>query len=107
MRTDLELHDATLEKLSLDWGVGSAEVSLKTAGGIVLVRASGVTKLLCPRLYPWGPSSSVNQVRGPRALGGASILEIEMQSGDVIVLEAASFIVDDRLGSPPCPTEAP
>jgi len=93
---DLGLHDATLEKLSLDWRSGHADVFLRAATGVVILRASGVTNLVCPRLHPWGRSSSVNEVRGPLAQNGHSILEIEMQSGDVIVIEAASFAVERR-----------
>ncbi len=91
---DLKLHDATLERLSLDWASGRAEVLLRTATGNVILRASGVTNLVCPRLHPWGPSSSVNEARGLRAGEGDSVLEIEMQSGDVIVIEATSFAIE-------------
>jgi hypothetical protein len=91
---DLKLHDATLEKLALDWRAGCAEVLLHAATGVVTLRASGVTKLACPRLHPWGPSSSVNEVRGPLARDGRMVLELEMQSGDVIVIEAERFGVE-------------
>jgi hypothetical protein len=85
------LHDATLETVSLDWRAGVAEVRLKSESGTVLLRASAVARLSCPRLYPWGPSSSVNEVRSLRTADGRAALEIEMQSGDVIAIEAASF----------------
>jgi len=81
---DLRLHDATLEALSLDWGAGRAEAVFRTGTGTVLLQASGLARLVCPRMHPWGPSVSVNHVRGPQAQDGRSVLEIEMQSGDVI-----------------------
>jgi hypothetical protein len=41
---------------------------------------------------PWGFSVSINEVRGPVATGDDfSVLEIELQSGDLIRIEAASF----------------
>lgn len=93
-RDDFTLHDATLETLSLDWATGRVEVVLRSASGIVILRASGVTHLVCPRLHPWGRSSSVNGVRGPRAKEGGFIVEIEMQSGDVIVILAGGFAIE-------------
>jgi hypothetical protein len=38
---------------------------------------------------------SVNEVRSPPQQDGRSLLEIEMQSGDVICLEAATFTVEN------------
>jgi hypothetical protein len=88
------LHDATLEIVSLDWRGGVAEVRLKSASAVVVLRASAVTRLSCPRLHPWGPSSSVNEVRSSRIARGRYALEIEMQSGDVILIEAGSFTTE-------------
>jgi hypothetical protein len=36
---DLQLHDGTLENVSIDWGAGRAEVLMRTASGTVLLRA--------------------------------------------------------------------
>jgi hypothetical protein len=94
MIPNADLHDATLEKVSIDWATGQAEVRLKTAAGPRFLRAFGTTGLVCPRRHPWGPSESVNEVRGPRKLEDRLTLEIEMQSGDVIEIEAASFATE-------------
>jgi len=56
------------------------------------VVADGVFDLHVPQVKDWGPSVSVNNVRGPlNGAAGRKRLEIEMQSGDVIVIEAAAF----------------
>ena len=53
-------------------------------------------RLGCDRQPPWGFSVSINEVRGPAAAGDdASVLEIEMQSGDLIRIEAVAFSLRD------------
>jgi hypothetical protein len=55
-----------------------------------------VTKLACPRENPWGPSGSVNEVRGPIAVGdGIDRMEVEMQSGDTISVDGKAFDWDN------------
>jgi hypothetical protein len=85
------LHDATLETVTFDWPTGVVEVRLRTASGYVVLRAVAVERLSCPRLNPWGPSSSVNEVRASANAAGGQVVELEMQSGDLITVEAASF----------------
>jgi hypothetical protein len=91
---DDPLHDATLEEISFDWSNGVVELRLRAAAGPCVVRGVGVTKLSAPRAHPWGPSSSVNELRGPRTVGERAFLEIEMQSGDVIEIEALRFVAE-------------
>jgi hypothetical protein len=44
----------------------------------------------------WGSSVSIHGVRGPSQVGdGVSALEVEMQSGDVIRIEAGTFSLRD------------
>lgn len=91
-----QLHDAALVDLEYRWEDGRITVRLRTGHSSfreVRIVASGGRRMECPRLSPWGPSVSVNEVRGPVALRDedGSRLELEMQSGDVIVLEAATF----------------
>jgi hypothetical protein len=81
------LHDATLELLIFNWREGTLQIALKTGTGQLdktTLFARGVTELRCPRLLPWGPSSSINTTNLEQ-LGDASyLLTIEMQSGDSI-----------------------
>lgn len=82
-----ELHDATFSAASIDWAKRTAAFDFETvADGPVRLEASGVTDVSIPHRDPWGSSVSVNELR--RAKGG---FEIEMQSGDVIVVGAADY----------------
>ena len=81
-----DLHDATLQSLSFNWANASATLTFELCAvesEFVIVEASGVTNLQCPRVQPWGPSNSVNSAAlETQAVG--QLLTIEMQSGDVI-----------------------
>ena len=90
------LHDATLVEIQSSWESGDITIRLKTGlSSASNASIKGVSGRLVewPRKHPWGPSISVNEVRGPAPTsdGEASRLEIEMQSGDTIVLEAREF----------------
>lgn len=87
-----ELHDATLDSIELRWSSGEAIVKLRTEQGSCSVVGSGVRRLACDRQLPWGFSVSINEIRGPSADGaGVFVLEIEVQSGDVVRIEADAF----------------
>jgi len=90
-----QLHDATLIRVDYVWHTRRLLVVLRRGGafaGTWAIEATGVTMLSCMSRRPWGPSDSVNEVRGPVAPneGGARIT-IEVQSGDEIVVEAERF----------------
>ena len=88
------MHDWTLLSISLEWENGATVLSFRRNGlQLVSVRAEGVSKLVIPRMNEWGPSVSVNELRGPtKDPPGPQTLEIEMQSGDVIKITGTSFI---------------
>jgi hypothetical protein len=95
------LHDATLLSATFVWGEGVLTLLLrnysKAAGQIVTkeLTAEGVCNLIMPREQGWGPSVSINEVRGPvTRADGKQVLEIEMQTGDIIQLAA------DRIALP-------
>lgn len=94
-----ELHDATLESMELRWSSGELFLRLRTGDTNHLRRVivvSALRQLACDRQMPWGSSVSINEVRGPAATDdGASVLEIEMQSGDLIRVVAGAFSVRD------------
>lgn len=89
------LHDATLVSLSLNWASGEARLELRaglSSAARLLIEADGTALLQCPRRCPWGESVSINEVRGPINAPHAGMhLEIEMQSGDVLTLEAEAI----------------
>lgn len=93
-----ELHDATLESMELRWSSGEAVLRIRTGDPTRpqrVVVASAVLRLGCDRQLPWGFSVSINEVRGPAVGDDALVLEIEMQSGDLIRIEAGAFTLRD------------
>jgi hypothetical protein len=90
MRTLTRMHDWTLVGLTLNWRAGSLALDFKTADGPVVVNTKGLTFLEVPRRHEWGPSVSVNEVRLSTVSKGQR-LDIEMQSGDEIVIIAATI----------------
>ena len=47
---------------------------------------------MCPQQNPWGPSDFGNGVT-IEATGSGTRVSVEMQSGDVILVEGGSFVV--------------
>jgi hypothetical protein len=88
-----DLHDATFQSVVLLWNKDArAELHFRLDHRTITVTASGVTNLACPHENPWGPSVSVNALRGPSEVGdGVRRIEIEIQSGDTIRVEASGF----------------
>ncbi len=87
------MHDWTLISVSVAWEIGSAEFQLiKMGGECVSLSAERVIRLVVPHKNEWGPSVSINEVRGPTTVdGGMQKIEIEMQSGDLIEIIAERF----------------
>ena len=84
----LRLHDAILRSLLVSIPEGIVTVAVEPVGtpafSLVFTR---VTKVEAPRQQPWGPSASIGALHQP----SASRFEFEMQSGDVIAIEAEQF----------------
>ena len=86
------MHDWTLEGVSIDWQSGSVVRRMAGPSAPALLVAHGLRELRLPRKLEWGPSASVNRVAGPlERVDGLLLLSIEMQSGDIIEIEAAAF----------------
>ncbi|MFN8149677.1 MAG: hypothetical protein U0R24_00935 [Solirubrobacterales bacterium] len=84
----LDLHDATLLDVRLDWEQGTARIRFQTNKATASLTVNGLASVVIPRREPWGSSASVNELR--EVTDG---LEIEMQSGDVIQIEASAWTV--------------
>jgi hypothetical protein len=89
----LRLHDWTLVRIAVEWEAGTVRVDLQSPSGPRCLCAAGLQDLRVPQSTPWGPSISVNAVRGPlgKPSQDTTTLAIEMQSGDVIEITARSF----------------
>ena len=86
------MHDWTLLSVLFEWNSGRVTISFKSHAGMEVLIAHSVVDLHVSQLNEWGPSVSVNEVRGPFTTTTAlQSLEIEMQSGDVLKVTAKSF----------------
>jgi hypothetical protein len=90
MMDDIDFHDATLIAVSITWDDGTCVLELqhRTLGKCVLT-FSAVSNVTLPRVHSWGRSVSINSFSVP----GNGKYEIEMQSGDLIRIEAIDLVV--------------
>lgn len=95
------LHDATLVAVHLEWADGICIMTIRHSElSDCTLTFTGVSSLTLPRAQPWGPSPSINSA-SERNKGK---YEIELQSGDLIKVDAS----EARLSStamcdmPPC-----
>lgn len=86
----LQMHDATLTTLEVDWAAGMLRVNFKQDKLNTTIAATGLTLLSLPREYPWGPSASVNGITVQKTDDGV-LIKIEMQSGDLIRAHIAEY----------------
>ena len=89
-----DMHDWTLLAANYDWPLAQVTLSFRTAVGTTAVVASEVADLQIPQRRSWGRSVSVNGAQWLAETGEQTqTLRIEMQSGDVITVEAIAFEV--------------
>jgi hypothetical protein len=92
-----DLHDAVLRAVRFEWDVGDAVLEFSRPGDappVVLV-ASDVSLLRCPREFPWGHSKHayVNFAWPPTQVRESQLLEVELQTGDVVQVRAKRIAV--------------
>lgn len=87
-------HDWILVSINFDWQSASLNIHLQDlARSNRLLIAEGVSEFRVPRKNEWGPSISVNEVTESEVQAGdGKCLQIEMQSGDTIVIKAKKII---------------
>lgn len=90
------LHDARLLGFSMQWEAGILSLDFLIMGEDELdlrIVLRGVTTIDCPREHPWGgPAPYVNEVLQPSAVPEqGDVLELEMQSGDILRFAFQSF----------------
>jgi hypothetical protein len=84
----LPLHDATLHAIHFAWAECRCTMQVTTVDiGEQVLAFSGVTELHIPKKHPWGKSVSIN---GAREVG-PNRFEVELQSGDVLRVQAAGW----------------
>jgi hypothetical protein len=92
------LHDAVLGRVVVEWQSATATLVLESCekpSRRVAVSATGVRSLVLPRREPWGQGgvTLVNDMQQTPTSDGGVRLEIEMQSGDRIEIEAREISI--------------
>ena len=81
-----DLHDATLVGIEVDWEDGTCLVKFRSQEHpTCALLFCGFRNIAVPRVLNWGMSSSVLAVKQTN-----NVYEVEMQSGDIIRIEALS-----------------
>lgn len=86
------LHDATLVSVHLEWKEARCTLEVVTHDGPCKLVFVDVSSVSIPKTQPWGPSSSINCQR----VTDDDSFEIEIQSGDMISIRAAGYLMDGR-----------
>ena len=90
------MHDWTLKTISLCWEEGTLGIDLVYCQGRAQIIVEAIKAFSMTQKEEWGPSVSVNQVKGPYLLeNGNFYMLIEMQSGDEIKIEAENIIINN------------
>jgi hypothetical protein len=87
MLDSLPLHDAILREVCFAWEAGCCTLNVVTVDSEQQLVFTGVTELNVPKEQPWGPSVSINSARE----SGPNKFEVELQSGDVLRLQASGW----------------
>lgn len=88
MAENVNLHDATLLAVRVNWTDGTCIVEVDHGRlGRCDLTFSAISHLTLPRQQSWGRSVSINSFSMP----SSGEYEIEMQSGDIIRIEAAEM----------------
>jgi hypothetical protein len=99
------MHDWTLVSILMNWIESTVTMNFRVHGiEKPVIIAQGITELIVPHREEWGRSVSVNEVLGPTKLTNSNYkLVLEMQSGDLIQLEARSFVMSEGVSLPRSP----
>lgn len=90
---DLEgnLHDWTLQTISVDWIQSKVWVICKGSNSqIQQIQVENFIEIYIPKKETWGKSQSINQLTLSKK-DNHQLLQIEMQSGDTLIIEAKNI----------------
>lgn len=88
-----EFHDATLMDVHVDWPNGEIRIAFRvcsTDSHTISLLGVSLMALECTRMFPWGRSFSVNEIR-MEAIDELQRVTIELQSGDLITATCRDF----------------
>jgi len=87
------MHDWMLENVEVDWPSGCVSLRLSGYNEHANIIAQKFLSVIVPKKENWGPSVSVNTMKWTKLDNGATVLSIEMQTGDVVEITAGSIDV--------------
>lgn len=91
------MHDWVFLEANFLWHDGSCKLKFKNSSSETkFINFTGVRKLIIPKQEEWGESVCVNKVSGPIQENGFEMLNIEMQSGDQIIIEAVKINMPEK-----------
>lgn len=84
------MHDWTLRSIHVDWASGMVKIEVEDSASLIrVVEVKDLLSIAIPKKSPWGKSVSVNEVTyGINEMTKKHLMIIEMQSGDLIKVEA-------------------
>lgn len=83
----------------MDWPLATAKILIERHEASVCLDARGLAGISLRRDLPWGESVSVMTTSSPAQLANGNFkFAIEMQTGDKIDIEAASFSMSIKPG---------
>lgn len=84
-----KFHDWILDQITVEWDTGTVKINvfLENKCEIVIKHFVDIT---IPRRLPWGMSHYINSITTNKNLDNW-IMEIELQSGDLISIEGVNF----------------
>ncbi|HEY9898839.1 MAG TPA: hypothetical protein V6D00_06620 [Pantanalinema sp.] len=88
-----EFHDAVLISIEANWKKAEVVVLMEVESEHVSVNVSNFSSIFAPRRLPWGNSFYINETALKRENGEVRF-EIEMQTGDVIIISGDSIAVN-------------
>lgn len=97
------MHDWSIKNIHIAWRERKVVFDLVKYQGTPKLICEGVTKLEIPMAFDWGPTDCINETTPYLNVEEGSMkvenwdgkLSIEMQTGDVIELEAETITLED------------
>ena len=87
----MDLHGLSILQLTVDWHAGVLSIDIGAGDGAAAIRASGLRRLSVVWAVPGAPSQPISRVDV-----GHEKLNIEIQGGGHISIEASSIEMPDR-----------
>jgi hypothetical protein len=87
----VDLHGLSILQLTVDWDAGVLSIDIGAGDGAATIRSSGLRRLSVVWAVPGAPSQPISRVDV-----GHEKLNIEIQGGGHISIEASSIEMPDR-----------